>query len=237
LAGAMTIGAIFVQSTFAADVADQRLTVIQTSKPSVMPAVGVPLPASGAVRIIVNVDASGTLVDCMLLDYTNERYANAALDAVKDWQYKPATYRGTPIATRTVLDFAFQTTGQATSMTCLDMWDAYLKGIIPEKPIKCVVPMNELDAQPRPIHVVSPALAKGAGAQGGSSRVCVDFYIDETGKPRMPAVDVGENDSMADASLEAILQWRFSPPTSKGRAVTVRATQWFDFTKAVASTK
>lgn len=220
----------------AAEASDQRLTVIQTCEPNVRPVIAEVLPSSGQVRVAINVDGSGRLIDWLLLDYTHTRYADAAVEAVQKWTYKAAIYKGEPIGTRTTLIFDFETRGQVVSMTCLDMVDAYLKNFTGDRVVRCVVPGRELDAAPKPLVVVSP-LAVSPELARGSTGVWVDFYIDEAGRPRMAAVDVKENDPMAMASIEAIGQWRFTPPTSKGRPVVVRASQWFDFSKTLVATK
>jgi TonB family protein len=235
LAGPM-VSLAMSQAVLAADASDKRLAVIQACEPCVRQSIGEALPAYGQVRLIINVDADGKLIDCMLLDYTNQRYADAAVEAVQKWQFNPAVYRGRPIATRMTLVFNFETHGQVVSMSCSDMFDAYLKNAIGERPVKCVVSGKELDAMPKPIVAVSPAPVRQA-EELGLSGVRVDFYIDETGRPRMAAVDVKENDQMAMASIQAIEQWRFTPPTSKGKPVAVRASQWFDFRRSVASDK
>jgi hypothetical protein len=67
--------------------------------------------------------------------------------------------------------------------------------------------------------------------------VLVDFYIDETGRPRMAAADVEGNVEVTSACLQAIEQWRFTPPTRRGRPVTIRACQRFDFRPSVATEK
>jgi len=223
-------------AVLAAEAADQKLMVIQTCEPSVRQVIAEALPAYGQVRLVINVDGTGKLVDWLLLDYTNTRFADAAVEAVQKWTYKAAIYKGAPIGTRTTLVFNFETHGQVVSMTCLDMFDSYMKNFTKDRVVQCVVPGRELDAAPKPLVKVSPS-AVPAELASGASGVLVDFYIDETGRPRMAAVDVKENDPMAMASLAAIEQWRFTPPTSKGRPVTVRASQWFDFSKTTVAAK
>lgn len=235
LAGLLVSPAIS-PAVFAAEASDKRLTVIQTNEPVVRAGIAQVLPAHAQVRLLINVDATGKLIDWLLLDYTEPIFADAVVDAVKDWKFDPATYKGAPIGTRTTLVFNFETNGQVVSMTCLDMVDAYMKNFTKDRMVKCVVSGRELDAAPKPLVVVSPP-AVPAELAAGASGVTVDFYIDETGRPRMAAVDVKENDPMAMASLAAIEQWRFTPPTRKGKPVAVRASQWFDFSKTTVAAK
>jgi TonB family protein len=236
LMAGLVLSPVISPAAQAAGASDSRMSIIQTCEPQVRPSLGEVLPAVGQVRLVINVDATGKLIDLLMLDYTDTRYADAAMDAVKQWEYKPAMYKGSPVGTRTTLYFNFETRGQVVSMTCLDMYDAYMRNLNGNRAVMCVVPGKQLDAQPKPTVVVSP-MAIPTDLAAGASGVWVDFYIDETGRPRMAAVDVKEKDAMAQAAIAAIEQWRFTVPTSKGRPVTVRASQWFDFSKAIVASK
>ena len=219
------------------DSLDQKFTIIQTCEPSVNPGIGEALPALGRVRLVINVDATGKLVDWMLIDYACARYADAAVNALKKWQYRPAIYNGEPIGVRTEIVFNFETRGQVVSLTGIDTLAALTKSITGDRQIQHVCKGDELDVAPRPLVVVSPLPIQPVDLKNAPQGVRVDFYIDETGRPRMATVDMEGNALMAAASLEAIEQWRFTPPTRKGHPVAVRASQWFDFGHAMAAAK
>ena len=85
--------------------------------------------------------------------------------------------------------------------------------------------------------VISPTPPKPENAPREVKGVTVDFYIDETGRPRMPTVNGRGNELMAASAVEALEQWRFTPPMRKGDPVAVRASQWFDFSEAVVTAK
>jgi TonB family protein len=78
--------------------------------------------------------------------------------------------------------------------------------------------------------VVTPdAPSHGPEAQA-KHMVTVEFFIDEKGQVRLPCVAREEAGSVyAACALDAVRQWRFDPPTVKGRAVLVLATQQFNF--------
>jgi TonB family protein len=59
--------------------------------------------------------------------------------------------------------------------------------------------------------------------------VIVDFFIDENGKLRMPAIQRADHDELASLAVAAMLQWKFEPPTRQGVPVLVRAKQVFHF--------
>jgi len=57
----------------------------------------------------------------------------------------------------------------------------------------------------------------------------VYFYIDEKGAVRMPAVDASANPYLSDIAVAAVREWRFEPPTSRGKPVLIAASQEFNF--------
>ena len=89
--------------------------------------------------------------------------------------------------------------------------------------------MRDLDRIPTPLHIVKPVLPTRLPKGSAPVEVTVDFYIDETGHVRMPAVDRSEDNAPAWAAVQAVAQWTFAPPTVNGVPVTVLATQSFVF--------
>jgi outer membrane biosynthesis protein TonB len=55
------------------------------------------------------------------------------------------------------------------------------------------------------------------------------FYIDQEGKPRLPAILSMDDPILAEIALETIREWRFAPPTSGGEPAITRARQQFVF--------
>jgi len=232
------VGPALPVAAISSDVADQKFAIIRTCEPSVRSLIGEALPAFGQVRLVVSVDETGKLVDWMLLDYAHVRYADAAVDALRKWQFRPAIVGGVPVGVRTEIVFDFETRGQVVSLACVDTMAVLMKRLAGDQQIRLLCRAGELDATPKPIVMVSPLPVQQVGGEAPPRGVLVDFYIDETGRPRMATVasDRG-NELMASAALEAIGQWRFTPPTSKGRLVAVRASQWFDFSKTAVAEK
>jgi TonB family protein len=220
-----------------ADSLDQKLTILKTYEPYVVPRVGEVLPPFGSVRLVVNIDENGKLEDWLVLEYSYQRYVDAAVEAVKKWQYNPAIFHGAAIGVRAELVFNFESSGQVVCMTGIDLPQVFARNIIGDPQIMTVCPSRELDSMPKPTVVVSPGHIHNSDTNGLTKEVLVDFYIDETGRPRMAAADVQGNTEMTSACLQAIEQWRFTPPTRRGRPVTARACQRFDFSPNGANAK
>jgi TonB family protein len=81
------------------------------------------------------------------------------------------------------------------------------------------------------LNVVEPVYPQELMKQGISGNIIVDFYIDETGKARFPTAMAGTNETLAGIAVAAVQQWRFIPPTAKGKPVLVQARQVFTFEK------
>jgi len=90
--------------------------------------------------------------------------------------------------------------------------------------------LQELDHIPRPVHIVEPHYPLEWANKGIAGVVTIEFYIDETGRVRLPAVvNSGVSPLLGNLALDAVQQWQFEPATCKGKPVLVRASQNFNF--------
>jgi TonB family protein len=89
---------------------------------------------------------------------------------------------------------------------------------------------DQLDSSPVKLSGSAPKYPVNAAKEGVRGKVHVRFYIDMNGDVRMPAIaSAGEHPYLAEQAVFAIRQWKFAPPTCKGRPVLVAAAQEFDF--------
>jgi TonB family protein len=88
---------------------------------------------------------------------------------------------------------------------------------------------SELDQVPALVVRVPPYYGTDLAKQGIKGSVRIDFYIDETGAVRMPTLTAEDNGVLPMLALDALKQWKFSPPTTHGRAALVRAREEFRF--------
>jgi len=181
---------------------------------------------SGEVRISISVDKEGVLQDCLITAYTAREFADVALAAIKRWRYRPAKAGGSPTASRSDLAFEFRNDGVVVqAMHSAQLRRAYFSSLNERyeyKPCR----LRDLDHIPTPVHVVSPAVNSAEKMH----TVTVEFYIDEEGNVRMPAVPrESAGDVYAAAAVAAVEQWRFKPPLRKGEPVLVLAQQEFNF--------
>lgn len=177
--------------------------------------------------MVVSVDAEGRLVDHLVVAYTHEAFAAAAVRAVKAWTFEPAKVRGRSHASRADLDFVFKSD---LVVTVQNAEYNFLQNIFGQLYKFQPSVLRDLDHIPVPLHVVSPLVPNGALAEGEVRVITVEFYIDQEGKVRVPSVSREQvDDRLAAAAVEAVEQWRFEPPLRKGAAVLVLAQQDFRF--------
>ena len=183
----------------------------------------------GRVNLVIDVSEEGKMTDWLVLGYTDPEIATYFIQALKDWDIKPARVDGKPVAAQIELVATVSAEGVVLSRTATEMFEDYFRRIR-GNPIKHQrSSVHELDRLPVALNTVSPKYAQDAVKQGVRGKVLVHFYIDERGAVRMPSVLPGAHPYLADEAVTALREWKFEPPTRKGRPVLVAASQEFDF--------
>jgi TonB family protein len=224
-----TTGALFAVSPFEPPGENDGIAINQTDAliyPFSMTTSGI---LAGGAQVVVSVDADGHLSDTLVIGYTNEVFADAAVAALKRWTYEPARVHGIPRASRAYVLFKFKNDMGVMIQKLPGMTDAnVLRSFIDDRYSYKAYQLRDLDRIPVPAHVIPPSPPKGSLT--AKRTVTVEFYIDDEGRVRMPAVDRAEaDDAYAAAAVRAVEQWRFEPPVRKGRPVLVLARQDFSF--------
>lgn len=181
---------------------------------------------SGEVSAVISVDEKGVLTDYLVTGYTDQAFADTAVMALKRWNYKPARVRGRAQSSRADILFQFKDQGVIVQNLPGALEQRALTGYMQGRYIYQPCKLRELDRIPTPVHVVRPAIK----SDGSKHNVTVEFYIDEEGKVRMPAVaQESADDDFAAAAVSAVEQWRFEPPLRRGKPMLVYAQQEFTF--------
>lgn len=233
--GAALIGTLTAFSTARSDAAvspvDRPLRIIQTTDLRVKNSLDPTVPSAGEVRVLVLIDEKGALNDILLLGSTHRAYTDLAVTGLQQWRFEPAESGGQPVGLRTMVRLFFESRGRVVSVQGVEA----LSGLM-NKPFEMsfeerLVPRSQLDAPLRPI---APTLgprfpAQLSGKIPETSSVVVDFYVDETGRPRMPVIAQSDHDLLSQAALNAVDTWKFAPPTRRGMPVVVHVRQEFVF--------
>ena len=186
----------------------------------------------GEVRVVLSVDHLGNLEDALVVSSTHPKFTEVTLNAFKKWRFTPLRQRGEPVAATTMVTVKFETRGAVvTSVTSHEIAMMLVAPLMRNADAYRLHSLKELDQIPTPIAAPAPAYPRELEAKGVTGEVTVGFYIDELGSVRIPSVDVSENPVLASLAIEALRQWRFEPPRSKGEPVLVKASQVFKFGK------
>ena len=207
----------------------QSLKFLQTANPvfpSHLMQVGVP---DGEARVVINTDASGKLTDWLVVGYTHPEFAEAAVKAIKQWTFEPAQLQGEPVGTTIELSFYFEAKGVVVSTTCTDILEGRFLRMMAGRYTYQPCSPRELDRMPAPVVTIMPQYSGALAKKGVTGKVTVEFFIDETGAVRLPAASAKDDTMLIALAIDALNQWKFTPPTSRGRGVLVKASQEFDF--------
>jgi len=185
---------------------------------------------NGEARIAIAVDETGKLTDWLIVGYTHRRFAEESVNAIKQWEFEPARVRGKPVSVQIELAISFETSGVVISTSDISLaMQRYANRLFKNRDAYEPCTMKELDRIPTPRNAVSPAYGEDLAKKGVKGTVVVDFFIDETGTLRMPAIQRADFDELASLAIGAMQQWKFEPPTRRGVPVLVRAKQVFHF--------
>jgi TonB family protein len=207
----------------------QSVKIIETVTP-VFP-LGLPEQGffEGEARIAIAVDETGKLTDWLVVGYSHRRFAEESVDAIKQWKFEPARMRGKPVSVQIEILISFATSGVVISCDAGTAMARYTNSLFKSREAYQPCTMREIDRIPTPRNAVSPAYSKTLADEGVKGTVVVDFFIDETGTLRMPAIKSSDYDELASLAVAAMQQWKFEPPTRHGVPVLVRAKQVFHF--------
>ena len=175
----------------------------------------------GDADVAIMVDSTGKLVDSLITASTREAFADEAIRVVRRWKYHAGKAEdGQPVGWVRHITMHFETTGVQIVQNSLEHPSGWLKWMdAPDSAIQYrAYSPKELDGIPRFTHFVAPM-----GPHAGT--VTVEFYVDETGAVRLPAVRDDTDADLTSAALTAVSQWHFEPPLHKRRAVLLKVTQ------------
>jgi TonB family protein len=179
---------------------------------------------SGDVRLVVSIKEDGRIGDWLMVGYTHDGLAAVVREALPKYRFQPILRDGKPTVVRVGLTFNFTVSGLVISQTPLDTLQARFratqKGPYTSHLVQAA---SELDSPVALRRSVQPMNVRDGG------HVILDFYIDESGRVRMPAIKSTDRPDLAEAAAEALLQWEFAPPRRGGQPAIVRASQQFYF--------
>ncbi|HLK63762.1 MAG TPA: TonB family protein [Bryobacteraceae bacterium] len=159
----------------------------------------------GTAIVYVEVGDSRNPVNVELIAGLGMGLDEKALEAVKQWQFKPSS---TTLAEAVEVPFQLEPEG----------WR-----------LKAVPFIVERDRRKRVTSIIPPVLSHyvrpdPAACGAGTASVKLDAVIGTDGKPRGLKVAEGENSAINDAAMKAVEGWRFSPAQVDGKPAEANGT-------------
>jgi TonB family protein len=201
------------------DVSYRRLTRID------YPQSAIAAKAQGVVYIGVHVGADGKVADAKVnsvMPMARTDLADAALAALKNWTFEPRKVDGKPVASDTIVSVAFSLDPNKP----LAIEPGILDAIRVSPPLaEAATPAESVPASENveyrlthPPHY--PASAVKAKVQGD---VVLKVHVDAQGNPVEAGVaktiPPGLSPELGNASIAAVMQWKFNPARKHGKAV------------------
>jgi TonB family protein len=180
----------------------------------------------GHVQLVAEIDPQGKARDVLLSAYTHRPFADAALAAFKEWHFEPGYVEGRPVTSILTVEFEFETNGVLTHETTFETRDLDRSGTTYEYRAHGIETLDRRPANPAGEEPIYP---KAWIQEGRAGSIVVEFFIDESGRARLPALAGQGDDLLAASALAAVRTWRFEPPTHRGKPVLARASQLFVF--------
>ena len=213
---------------FAAD-APPRLLAREMDEarfPPVLIAQGI---TTGEVWVIVSIDQDGRVEDALISRATHRSLGDEALRLLRTGRFEPTFVEGKPTPVLRELHMQFEATGTLISLDPITAATQRTRAFASPEFQDLVVSANDLDTLPQPTRQVSPAHPGRIANVPMSEPVVLEFIVDESGRPRLPALIQAPHPLYADRAAEALLQWQFTPPLRRGKPVAVRVRQAFVF--------
>lgn len=193
--------------------------------------------SSGTVRLLVEVDAEGNVQDVLVVEARHVAFVEASLDALNNWKFRPRVVNGKNYGYVKPVKLEFDIGQTVINLTTMGFTNHLTRNTdIKPKYEQNAVRMRDLDSIPKPLSMAAPHYTAELQKLGMNGTVTVEFYIDSTGKVRVPYVTLGTGTQLDELAVETVRGWWFEPPLSNGKPVLVKATQTFAFRTGSAST-
>lgn len=202
-----------------------------TYVPALSPALLMDGVTNGKVMFAISVDADGRLSDVLTLGYTHPALVAPCRDALNEWKFTPAKIDGHPVGVQSELEISYNAQGVVVSRLAVTNLEREMDRMFGPHMTFQKRAARDLDAAPSLVSKPAPQYASQAATDGVKGKVWVHFYIDETGAVRMPAVEGEAHPYLSEMAVSAVKNWRFTPPTARGKPVLIAARQEFDFSR------
>lgn len=184
----------------------------------------IPFPGGATARSIpkgravlaVLVDADARPVDFLVIAASDIVFGQALLDHGPNLTFAAAKLHGVAIPARYTLGYKFEADGM--NMNVMDQAYTLPAKIAGGKFAYAAHPEKELDHELEVTRMALPEVPAGYTAPAGKEvAVLVTFFVDESGRVRIPNVDSAADPVLVPGAIAAVSRWTFKPATIKGK--------------------
>lgn len=197
----------------------------------------------GVAEYVMAVDNEGMLRDFILVKASHPLFAESVENVLPSWEFRPVLIDGKRVNAMHRVTINFRSSGMfvigVDSVSTIKDIRIKTIGGSSNNHAYHVPLLPELDHAPKPLQVVSPKVFDSESIPEEGLRLVYNFFIDAEGGVRIPWLDEQEfqhvDDQILDATFDALMQWKFTPPTINGEKVLVQVSQPFWFASSKAS--
>jgi TonB family protein len=170
---------------------------------------------AGQAVIQVTVSKAGLVVDAEAKSADDPAFAEAALAAVRQWTFAPATRDGIPSASSIDVPFVF-------TVPIEEQVNASVGREVFQEFDQPVIEVSALRVRPTPNKPVVPIYPKELIGSGKTADYKIDFIVTREGRVINPSIPPEGPDALRIAALVAIARAEFTPVFHQGLAVNCR---------------
>lgn len=177
----------------------------------------------GDATVGVMLDEKGRPTDFLVLRYTRKYFGDALLAQARQQDYAPRRVKGVAVPGRFNFGYRFVPTFvlPMNSFNAIQQRTEQIEG----GPRVAYEPHLERELDGGALESTAGAVALlpdgYAAPKGKAVKAFVSFYVDETGRVRLPNVESAASPVLVPNALKAVAHWHFKPPTVKRQPVLV----------------
>ena len=182
----------------------------------------------GTVVAAIGHDEKGRASDILVLESSDPRFSDAVLDAIREWRFQPRTSTSIPESEVPIVRFLF-TTGAVSVVPLTAASGGGTRRVVrADSPIE-LPNFSHLDQTPALLQQTTPEFPATLRHRVSQGTVVVKYFVDPTGRVRLPAIISATEPELGAAALAAIRQWRYEAPRIDGKPVVALERHSFQF--------
>jgi len=206
----------------------QRLPLLKYVEPTYPSRMRINGVTRGEALVWITVDRAGKLLDAYATEFSHESFAESSLAAIKSWEFAPDP-EAEHVPRLYPVRFNYFIDGVVVVVMHPSDKDTNLLPLsAPVRDHKSYA-FGELDAVPAEVHTPLPQYPEALKTEKKSGRVEVLFFVDPSGRVRVPSVVRSDDPHFAEAAIQAVESWSFEAPKRRGQPVSAFSLHSFTF--------